>query len=286
MSTRRRFFGPWWSRGSVRLAGGGILATLGVAAVVAVSSVHQAPAMAATPALLVSTPVSTSASELLGTFAESRRGSGQRSSAIRTQTWSLDTTIAADGSIVSSSVEPYWNETTVEPDGTVRVRITAAAPFPGQDAAGFPAPGTVIGEESFAPGTYDQPYPDPVPTDAALVGDYLRQVSGLDTLTGGDAIREIAAILSSVVLTPDQEAALLQFLGSLPGLTVSGDVTDRLGREGIAFLANDRDPGVLEDVLVVSALTGRILAAETVYVGDGRDDITAPAVISYTAWQD
>ena len=95
----------------------------------------------------------------------------------------------------------------------------------------------------------------------------------------------ISSLMSSVILTRAQESAILVHLSTMEGLSVAGGVTDRLGRAGIAFLATDRAPGRVEDVIIVSPGTGEIIAMETLYIGDDRPEIDPPSVISYKAWE-
>ncbi|MFT4230594.1 MAG: hypothetical protein QM602_09910, partial [Microbacterium sp.] len=115
---------------------------------------------------------------------------------------------------------------------------------------------------------------------------YLAQYAGEESpLTAGAAIREISGLLSSIILTTEQETAIIAYLQTLDGLTVAGTVIDRLGREGIAFRTTDRRPGEYQDYLILSPDTGSIIAAETVYIGSERTDITSPSVIDYVAWE-
>ena len=83
-------------------------------------------------------------------------------------------------------------------------------------------------------------------------------------------------------LSAAQEAALLTHLASVDGVTVDGQVTDRIGRRGIVFSGGDGD---YRQMLIVSPENGMLLAIETVYVGQERTDIISPAVIYYAAWE-
>lgn len=273
----------WWP---VPLAAGGAFLVLLFVAVFAVTSVlRPVPAVAATPPLLELASVPQSAPELLKEM-ESMRRTGQSSgSTIRVQSWALNTSIAEDGTVESSVVEPQWSETMFLPDGSVRYRLVTAEPFPGQDDDGLPEPGTVLVDEVFLPGDWDSPVEEEPPTQVGDVAEYLAALTGEDTLTAGQAIREISTIVSNTLLTPGQEAALIGYLSTLGGIQVSGSTTDRLGRTGIVFSTTDRDPGQFEDRLIISPSSGRILAAETLYIGSDRTDIASPAVIDYTAWE-
>lgn len=266
------------------LGGAFVLAMVVVAAVV-FTTLRPIAAVALTPPMLAYTSVSESSAELLTELSTQRLAGGAPGNVIRSQVWALNTEIAEDGTITSSSVEPQERELVFHPDGSVSFQLTTTAPFPGQESAKLPAPGTVLSTEEYPAGGFDNPYPEAMPSDSALIGAYLARVSGNDALTAGDAVREISGIMSSVILDRAQEAAAIAYLGTLKGLSVAGAVVDRLDRPGIAFRATDRFPGEVEDVLILSPSSGKILASETIYVGASRPDIDAPSVIDYTAWE-
>lgn len=268
------------------VAAGGAFVVLLFVVVFAVSSVlRPAPAIAATPPLLELASVSQTAPALLKEMESMRRNGQPPGSTIRAQNWALNTSIGEDGTIESSVVEPQWTETTFLPDGSVRYRLVTAEPFPGQNDVGLPEPGTVLVDEVFLPGDWDNPVEEEPPTDVRDVAAYLVGLTGEYTLTTGQTIREISAILSNTILSPEQEAAFIGYLSTLSGIQVSGSTTDRLGRTGIVLSATDRDPGQFEDRLIISPSNGQILAAETLYIGSDRTDIASPAVIDYTAWE-
>lgn len=267
------------------LAAGLAAATLVVIAALAVTFLRPDAAMASTPPLLSFKPVHGAVGEILENLRMARLNGPDAGSSIRLQSWDLNTSIAADGSIEYSEIEPQWTDTTFAADGSVRVTRIAADPFPGQDAKGLPQAGTVLSDETFPNEEWAFPAESGPPTDPAKVAAYLADFSGNPSLTTGDALREIAGIISNYLLSSDQEAALIGYLRTLPALTVAGETTDRLGRAGIALRAIDRAPGEFEDVLIISPSSGQILASETIYVGPQRPETTSPAVISYTAWE-
>ena len=264
--------------------GSAVALAMAMVTVVVLAVLEETPAAALTPPMLRAEAVSASASELLQEMALMNREQPRSGNAIRSQTWALNTEIAPDGSITSSSTEPQWNEIIFHKDGSVRQRLVAADPFPGQSPKALAAPGTVIADEIIAAGDYQAPYSD-VPAEPASVGEYLARFAGEDNLTAGASIIEISSILSSTLLSEAQESACLAYLATLAGISAMGTVTDRLGRTGVAFRADDRVPGEVEDILIISPESGRILAIETIYIGSGRDDIASPSVVNYTAWE-
>lgn len=265
---------------------GSALAATAIVAGITLNVLPDPPAVAATPALLATDHVDTSAQRILEDAASSTKLHDRPGNTIRTQTWSLNTEITTDGSIVSSSFEPQRDEITFANDGSVHVRVTAAEPFPGQESDQLPVPGTVLSDETAAPGEYDNPYPVPVPTAPDQIAGYLAEAAGSERLLGtGESIQEVSSVISSNILTRDQESAILTHLSTLDGFETAGQVTDRLGRGGIALRATDRDPGQVEDLLIISPETGAIIATETLYIGHDRTDIATPSVIYYAAWE-
>ncbi|RLP79346.1 hypothetical protein D9V34_16275 [Mycetocola lacteus] len=262
----------------------GAVATFAAVAVFVIALINPGPAMATTPPLLELTPVSTSAPTLLTEMAQMQRTQPAAGSTIRAQMWALNTSIAEDGSIESSVTEPQQSETVFAADGSVRLRLTAASPFPGQEAAGLPRPGTVLADENFPSGQWEFPAESGPPASIGEVGAYLATLTEDPNLSAGQTLREIAGILSNYPLTRNQEAALLGYLATLDNIAVAGATTDRLGRSGIVFQARDRSPE-FEDRLIVSPKSGQILAAETLYVGSSRTDIASPSVVDYVAWE-
>lgn len=262
-----------------------VTASLMIVVALVLTFVRPDAAVASTPPLLSLTPLQTAASELLETLRMSTLNGPNTSSTIRAQTWALSTSLAEAGSIEYSEIEPQWSETTFAADGSVHFTLVAAEPFEGQEGKNLPLPGTVLAEETYTSEEWAFPAESGPPADSTEVADYLANFSGNPSLTAGDALREIAGILSNYVLSRAQEAALLGYLQTLPGLALAGETTDRLGRAGIAFRATDREPGEFEDLLIISPESGRIIAAETIYVGPDRAETASPAVISYTAWE-
>jgi len=260
-------------------------ASLMIVVALFVTFVRPDAAVASTPPLLALTPVQTGAGELLEILRMARLDGPDAASSIRAQSWDLSTSIAEDGSIEYSEIEPQWSETTFASDGSVRVKRVAAEPFPGQEAKGLPTAGTVLADDTYSSQEWAFPAESGPPTDPAKVAAYLAEFSGNPSLTAGDALREISGIISNYLLSRDQEAALIGYLRTLPALTVAGETTDRLGRVGIAFRATDRSPGEFEDLLIISPVLGQIIASETIYVGPQRAETASPAVISYTAWE-
>lgn len=257
-----------------------------IAVALSIGTLRPHTAYAATPPMLASTPITGSASDILTTLADLRMQDTAPTTSTDTRSWALSVEVDADGVVVPHpDIEPYRYEMTFHDDGSTDLRITAGQPFPGQDAERLPPPGTLIAQEHEEPGTsFADLLPSPFPTDPTEVGAWLANFAGDPQLTAGQTFNEIQSILIFCPITPAQEAAILRHLAQLGTIQVLGDVTDRLHRQGIAFIAKDRDPGQYEDILIISPETGSIIAGEIIYVGNTRTDIPAPTVIDYNAW--
>lgn len=242
-------------------------------------------ATAVTAPLLEVRPLPGVASSMLDHLAALRSQSPASSSrSIRGHTWSLSTEIGDDGEVQATLTVPQIHEVLHHADGSVTVRVTAAEPFPGQSRHGLAEAGSLISEDTYAPGTFLTYLPGPPPTDPGLVDQWLARLSGLPDLTPGQTIHEISALLLTYPASPSQEAALVSHLAQLPDITVTGEVVDRLGRQGIMFSALDQESGQFEDRIIISPETGSIIATERLYVGSQLPHLPAPSVLSYQAW--
>lgn len=275
---------------------GVLMASLAVVIAVVVTVVTLArptPVYAATPPMLQLTTIAESASELLTTMRQNVQAESAPAGlvTIDVQTWTLSAVEDAASQALPSVVVPQQYHITTDVDGVRTIEVRAGQPA--VDARGVPTPdaqgGTVAGEllwsQSYAAGEYGYLFVGPVPDDVDAMDSYLRQGIGDQATPGAaDYFEAISSLLLEQQPTGPQLAALLAFLARLPDVEVAGSVTDRLGREGVAFRAvRDSDPDYTE-YLVVSPSTGQILAAETVYTGTTRTDIPSPAVTSYYAW--
>jgi hypothetical protein len=108
---------------------------------------------------------------------------------------------------------------------------------------------------------------------------------GADTPTGW-YFSGLYALRTEWALTGPQAAAVLEFIGTLPDVELLGEVTDRLGRTGIALATETAQDGAFRDVLVFDPETGNIISYESTYLG-GHPDIDLPvdSVQNFTAWK-
>lgn len=87
-------------------------------------------------------------------------------------------------------------------------------------------------------------------------------------------------------LTPAVRAAMLRYLADTDGLTVSGKVTDRAGRQGIGFSVESDGAGLpARYTMIIDPATGKLLGAERMLTKDaGKLNVPIPSVISYTVY--
>jgi hypothetical protein len=85
-------------------------------------------------------------------------------------------------------------------------------------------------------------------------------------------------------LPPRVRAAVLRYLAATPGLTVTGPVTDRRGRNGIGFSIESAYSGLpTRYTLIIDPRDGRLLDDEQMLTTSaGKLNVTVPAIIGYT----
>lgn len=206
----------------------------------------------------------------------------------RCEWWAATLTVGDDGTEVF--VQPQDITRTWYPDRSGTIVVTAGEPrWNIPDDVTTTEPGTPLQSDDYPAGEFPLAYGDEPPsTSGDAFASYLRGGLGLpDDAAAGDYFTAIQDLRHDRDLTGAQTAAMLEMLASLPGVRVAGEVTDRLGREGLAIETTSRYDGAFKDLLIFDRSTGMLLSAETEYLG-GIDEITLPypTVISYLAWKD
>lgn len=236
-----------------------------------------------TPPLLEPTPVDGTAKELLMQLGTDLVD--PRTRTVRFQSWSLALEIDEEGAIDSVAVAPTVRTVEHGRDGS-RIEERRGEPY---DSLGNPIQvdgydvGGLVWEQDFPPGEFPYAFGEP-PVEASAYAEFLQPGSTVP-LTSGDALGLISSLLGERRLTPAQTRAALEYLSTFPDLEVEGRVIDRLGRSGISFATNSRAPGEYVDRIIVSDEGLGFLSYESTYVGTSRDDVQAPAVVTYTAWE-
>lgn len=289
---RRRLGVPGWS-----------LLTTAAAAVVTVVAITVSMLAAPTPSYAATPPMlqieaaqagTGDAAELLDDLAVQLRASDEPDPAppgqpqqIDLQTWSLVTTVGAEGDAVPPPfVAPENMTLTRSPDGAWSQVVVAGTPYDAEgkpaDDPGAQAPGTELWRIEEAAGEHTFLFPDPLPDDPDELRQVMLDAGFADESSPNEWLSLTTALMMERVLRPAEEAALLEVLSGLD-LELAGTTTDRLGREAYVFETPPSDVDLV-DRLIVSP-SGHILATETVWVGHDRTDIPSPSVVSYYAWE-
>lgn len=252
------------------------------------------PAQAATPPMLGVTPIEADVEQVVARALEQLAASPEDHSERRAEFEGWYVELEEQGGVLSSPVVApqrllvQWRD-----DLSGRVTVTAGKAYvpdhghsapPPEDTA--PAPGTILSDDTFPPGEMPVQYRGTPPSSASEMRVFL-QIGGAPPAGGGSGyLQAVQALLSEWTLSAPQQAAVLQVLASLNGVSVSGDTTDRLGRAAIALRFSGQEHPEFEYLILLGAESGRIIALERLYVG-GLDelDLPVPSVMSYTAWR-
>lgn len=274
-----------------------IAAVLAVAVFVQVwnplGAVHSA---VATPPLLTLTPTSMDLEDVmdraLSQLSTSNGGEPERRA--HYEGWYLQTEVSESGA-TTSVVTPQKTEFvwTSELSGTLKVVSGRSyVPWEGETVAPAdglaPPPGEIIQQQEFPAGEMPVLFREPPPDSRDEMRTYLEETMGLgpDASVPGylDAIR---VLLSEWTPSAKQMASMLTILRSFGDeLQVAGEVTDRLGRPGVAVRVNSDANPHFEYLLIVSRESGRIIALETIYLGGLTElDLPTPCVTDYIAWK-
>ncbi|MGI5380270.1 CU044_5270 family protein [Streptomyces sp. CA-251387] len=286
---------PAAPRRRTRLAWG-LAATAVVAALVSAllfTGQTTAPALAAPRPLVVqadSTPVS------LRTMAErARAAAADGSPALRkgthVQSWSLG---MSDGKppitlpeerIVRWNADDSHTELVVATDprhpGRPVLRETDGEPRLVED-------GHVISRQTYPPSWSDAPPESRPPHDAVRLHDYLEEAERpylsdhSKPLTTAELLDATKILLDHWTLGARETAALTRLLADAERLRPAGQVTDRLGRRGQAYVY---DASVTRRMLILDPATGTVLGLETTFTTDQPEyGVKAGDVMEYSAW--
>ncbi|MBB5867191.1 hypothetical protein F4553_000570 [Allocatelliglobosispora scoriae] len=204
---------------------------------------------------------------------------------LRVQTWSADLTSgkAAYTGTFTAADEQLW----VAGDRSGRRVITdlpaqrAGAVTAERTGPNPPARADARDVAEFAPGELSLVI-DEVSSEPSI---FAGQLAYHDSSPGPQApLRSIAAICRYHLLTPAQRAVALTVLANTDGVLFRGRVTDRAGRPGLAFSA-DNPGAATRDLLIVDAATGGLLGHEQIMlVRPDRADIPVPSTFTYVIY--
>ncbi|MER8008000.1 CU044_5270 family protein [Streptomyces sp. NPDC094149] len=275
---------------SARLAWG-LVAVLVVACVtlaLVLTGPGAPPAVAAPRPLVVqadSTPVPLA---VLADRAQGAAGDGAPSlrKGTHVQSWSMGMSEDAPPITLPEERVVRWRA-----DGSHTELVVATDPrHPGRpvltDAGGAPRPvadGHVITRQTYPPSWSDAPPESPPPHDADRLRAYLREAAHLRAAPSTPELLDaVELLLDHWTLGARESVALARLLADTEGLRPAGQVTDRLGRRGQAYVYEGHG---LRRMLVMDPVTGAVLGLESVFArAEPAYGVKAGDVMSYSAW--
>ncbi|MGX1565104.1 CU044_5270 family protein [Streptomyces sp. NPDC055506] len=154
------------------------------------------------------------------------------------------------------------------------------------DAGGEPHlvdDGHVISDRTYPPSWSDAPPQSPPPNDPARLRAYLTEAQYTDgPLTTPQLLDGVEVLLDHWTLGIRETAALARLLADAEGLRPVGQVTDRLGRRGQAYVY---DGSGIRHMLITDPATGAVLGLESTFTADEPEyGVKKGDVMSYSAW--
>ncbi|MEU9151137.1 CU044_5270 family protein [Streptomyces sp. NPDC048417] len=143
--------------------------------------------------------------------------------------------------------------------------------------------GHVLSRRTFPPMWGDAPPLATPPHDPAKLRTYLTELIYGHTLTTSELLEATDELLDNWTLGARESAALAELLADAKGLRPLGQVTDRLGRTGQAYV-HDEASGARR-MLILDPATGAVLGLETTFTRDDPEyGVRAGDVMDYSAW--
>ncbi len=280
----------WWGAGVTSA----VIAACAVLALVIVPNlIHSPRAAALTPLPLTYAQPSQTAEQVLAMAKTQLAESTGPETPLRAAEyigWYLQVDNLPDGTS-RVAISPQDTTFTWAEDRSGHHLIVAGEPYWADDATGnvpaseAPPAGEVLSETTYGVGEFDIPSTDAPGTSP---DDMLKTLTGVGLPPDADTfalIETTQRLLTLWTLTTEQHATLLQLILQREGVTVLGETTDRLGRDVIGVAATASSGSGLQDTLLISADTGRIVGVETTRV-TSSGSLPAGSVVAYTVWKD
>ncbi|MCW8381701.1 CU044_5270 family protein [Streptomyces justiciae] len=136
---------------------------------------------------------------------------------------------------------------------------------------------------TYPPSWSDAPPQSPPPHDVARLRAYLQEAAYSKTPLGtGELLDAVDYVLDTWQLGARESAALAQLLADADGLKPVGQVTDRLGRRGQAYVY---EQSATRKMLIMDPATGAVLGLETTFTkAEPEYGVKAGDVMDYSAW--
>ncbi|MGW1952660.1 CU044_5270 family protein [Streptomyces sp. NPDC001920] len=143
--------------------------------------------------------------------------------------------------------------------------------------------GHVLSRRTYPPSWSDAPPKSPPPHDAAGLRAYLQQTRYSDEpMDAAGLLDAVRVLLDHWTLGVRETTALAGLLADTEGLRPAGQVTDRLGRRGQAYVYESSG---VRRMLVLDPATGTVLGLETTFTADQPEyGVEAGDVMEYSAW--
>ncbi|MFF1674884.1 CU044_5270 family protein [Streptomyces sp. NPDC058256] len=144
--------------------------------------------------------------------------------------------------------------------------------------------GHVLSSQTYPPSWSDAPPQAQPPHDAERLRAYLEEIDITGAMDTSQLLDAVDELLDHWTLGARESAALARILADAKGLRPAGAVTDRLGRQGQAYVYEDKAHSVRR-MLILDPATGAVLGLEdTVTKDDPEYGVKAGDVMSYSAW--
>ncbi|WGD37696.1 sigma factor-like helix-turn-helix DNA-binding protein [Lysinibacter sp. HNR] len=191
------------------------------------------------------------------------------------------------GAIIPEETEILWSD---DLSGTITARAGQAYEPSNSDSlvggTDIPPQGTALRDENYPAGTIPVLFSTLPPSNADEMRKYLEKNYGItDKNDPIDYMNATQALLGEWTLTPREHAAILKLFASFQNFTLVGEVTDRGGREGVAFRLTSPNHSRYQRLLILGKTSGRIISSETIYIGGSDIGLPAPSVVNYVLWK-
>ncbi|MGW1050841.1 CU044_5270 family protein [Streptomyces sp. NPDC002521] len=146
------------------------------------------------------------------------------------------------------------------------------------------ADGKVLSRTTYPPNWSDAPPEARPPHDPVTLRAYLAETArtGTGSLSTAELLDSVQELLDHWTLGSRESAALVRILADAKGLRPVGQVTDRLGRPGQAYVC---DVAGERRMLILDPRTGAVLGLEATFTrDDARYGVRAGDMMEYSAW--
>ncbi|MEU6366904.1 CU044_5270 family protein [Streptomyces sp. NPDC046931] len=265
-------------------------AVAAVAATLLLSGPTTAPAVAAPRPLTVRAGSAPVPLRELADRAVAAHGSLTLRQGTHAQTWSLGLS-TGPGSRPPITL-PEERVVRWQADGSHTELVVATDPrHPGTpvitDADGTPRTvedGHVLSRKMYWPSWSDAPPQARPPHTAAALRAYLEEIDTTTTTNTPELVDAVSRLLDNWTLGSRENAALVRVLADAKGLRPVGALTDRLGRQGQAYVYDDIAHAG-QGMLILDPATGAVLGLETTATkADPQYGLKTGDVLSYSAW--